>query len=579
MFKLVHCKTLICACLIFSAVLNVYGADYAREIKTKEQFNSLSSPSFLSASFNMPSLMFVIDRSNDDIYYIDSQKYFIHLDFINSQYLSLTKGKTFIENQLDNGRRRFIMGFVVKKGDKDYILEFWEDDVMSPDIFEKTFKKVEKTFFSKIIFNPLSQEQMLIMVDDLSDIPVVKNPVYQSVEKYQMINRGKSFGKLIISGEIKEGLTTEFGNIAVIKYSPQSLAGATGFVSGEIKSNLSHACILAQTVNIPAFYMPGAGKKLAAFKDKYVEFEVKRDTFSIKLVSYKDVQKYLKLRISQKKYSPQADLEFKEITDLKKQKGHDNLRFGAKSANLGQVANFGIKGFKIPDGFTVPFYYYGQFVRENGIADYISKILNSGLLYTDLKFRKEQLKLISEKIQNGKINDELRRKIKEILNDRLKDRRLFVRSSTNAEDLPGFTGAGLYAAVPNVKGLNNVIEAIKMVWASIYNDKAFKAREIFGINHASVMPAVLIQEEINADMAGLMLTRSNLSEDGARPVKIIIKSNKFGGNEKVPTKKLTKISLEIEKCFGFIEQKIEWLIMGETIYILQVSPYKFNIEQ
>lgn len=81
-----------------------------------------------------------------------------------------------------------------------------------------------------------------------------------------------------------------------------------------------------------------------------------------------------------------------------------------------------------------------------------------------------------------------------------------MRSSTNSEDLPGFAGAGLYTTVPNVRSEAEVLEAVKTVWASIWSDRAYEARERAGIDHATALPAVLIQEGVEADSAGVMVT-------------------------------------------------------------------------
>ena len=93
---------------------------------------------------------------------------------------------------------------------------------------------------------------------------------------------------------------------------------------------------------------------------------------------------------------------------------------------------------------------------------------------------------------------------------------VFARSPTNAEDLENFSGAGLYTTVPNVVGRASLREAIKKVWASIWNYEAHEARESAGINHAAVYPSVLIQEGIPAEAAGVMITTNAFDkEDGA----------------------------------------------------------------
>src|SRR5213075_1386981 len=69
-----------------------------------------------------------------------------------------------------------------------------------------------------------------------------------------------------------------------------------------------------------------------------------------------------------------------------------------------------------------------------------------------------------------------------------------------------FNGAGLYNTVPNVKGDEELIEAIKNVWSSIWNFEAYEARERAGIDHTKIFMAVLIQEGINSESSGVMIT-------------------------------------------------------------------------
>jgi rifampicin phosphotransferase len=83
---------------------------------------------------------------------------------------------------------------------------------------------------------------------------------------------------------------------------------------------------------------------------------------------------------------------------------------------------------------------------------------------------------------------------------------VFACSSTSAEDLPGFNGAGLYTTVPNVIDDTALADARKKEWASLGNDRAYAARERAGIDHRSAWPAVLIQVGIDADAAGVMTT-------------------------------------------------------------------------
>ena len=84
---------------------------------------------------------------------------------------------------------------------------------------------------------------------------------------------------------------------------------------------------------------------------------------------------------------------------------------------------------------------------------------------------------------------------------------VFVRSDTNVEDLPGFTGAGLNLTLPNVVGLENVVKAILEVWASPYTARAFAWRQSHMRDPENVYPAVLLQQTVPSEKSGVMVTQ------------------------------------------------------------------------
>lgn len=84
---------------------------------------------------------------------------------------------------------------------------------------------------------------------------------------------------------------------------------------------------------------------------------------------------------------------------------------------------------------------------------------------------------------------------------------VFVRSDTNVEDLPGFTGAGLNLTVPNVVGFEAVREAVVRVWASPFTARAFAWRQALMDRPEHVYPAVLLMLSVNADKSGVLVTQ------------------------------------------------------------------------
>jgi hypothetical protein len=90
---------------------------------------------------------------------------------------------------------------------------------------------------------------------------------------------------------------------------------------------------------------------------------------------------------------------------------------------------------------------------------------------------------------------------------------VFVRSDTNVEDLPGFSGAGLNLTVPNVVGLDKIMEAILRVWASPFDERAFAWRQMRMDAPEHVYVSILLQRAVPVDKSGVMVTQ-NLENGG-----------------------------------------------------------------
>jgi phosphoenolpyruvate synthase/pyruvate phosphate dikinase len=83
---------------------------------------------------------------------------------------------------------------------------------------------------------------------------------------------------------------------------------------------------------------------------------------------------------------------------------------------------------------------------------------------------------------------------------------VFVRSDTNVEDLPGFTGAGLNLTVANVVGFDRILEAISRVWASPFTERAYRWRQAYMETPEHVYASVLLLKSVPAEKSGVMVT-------------------------------------------------------------------------
>jgi hypothetical protein len=84
---------------------------------------------------------------------------------------------------------------------------------------------------------------------------------------------------------------------------------------------------------------------------------------------------------------------------------------------------------------------------------------------------------------------------------------VFIRSDTNVEDLPGFTGAGLNLTLFNVVGFDNIVKGISEVWASPYTPRAWAWRQSHMKGPEHVYPAVLLLQTVPSDVSGVMITQ------------------------------------------------------------------------
>ena len=391
---------------------------------------------------------------------------------------------------------------------------------------------------------------------------------------------------------------------------------------------MAHVNLLARGWKIPNAYIKDAAQTFASLEGKYVVFEVRQDGFLLRPAVAREIAESSKAAvILEERLTPAADLDFEEMNELIQQRKDDAKRFGAKAANLGEVAHAvregKVQGITVPPGFSIPFIYYVRCIAANGLEKTIVDMLGNHRFNHDPKYRKERLAALRGQIEKAHLAPAFAQALVSRVRRMFGARGVFVRSSTNAEDLEHFSGAGLYTTVPNVRGDDQLLAAIRKVWASVWNYEAYEARERAGINHAAVYPSVLIQEGIPADAAGVLITRNPFDKEDhqsvyinakrglgirvvegrnvpeqlifdprSRQVRVLTRSgddtmlqfDERGGLRELKTDSETRVlsrelaarlgraALEIKGIFGK-DQDIEWVTVQEQIFIVQSRPF------
>ncbi len=184
---------------------------------------------------------------------------------------------------------------------------------------------------------------------------------------------------------------------------------------------------------------------------------------------------------------------------------------GGKNASLGEmVSNLSSLGVRVPDGFATTADAFRRFIGDTGLAEDISAKLK-GLDTDDTRALAEVGKAIREDVANQEFPDDLEQDIRsayDALVDGRDDVSFAVRSSATAEDLPDASFAGQQETFLNIKGIDGVLQAIREVFASLYNDRAIAYRVHHDFDHDAVALSAGVQQMVRSDIgaSGVMFT-------------------------------------------------------------------------
>src|SRR5438552_5822145 len=598
-------------------------------IHTRDEFDSLAVEYDSKTPYALPHVLFVIDRKNGNrIYYINTKRYKFHKDFVNGTYLSLERGQVFFDNNYLKPNRRFILGTIAYQTPvRRWTFEFWEGDLIPPEQVKLASRVINKSFFTPVAFKPNSSRQEEASLN-LGLQRVLQTEISKE-QDYQALNVAKSLGRIHVIPKLDEHVEIGFNEILVLDEVPIQLPPVAGIITSKPSTPLSHINLLAKGWGVPNVYIKNAQELFKQYNGWWVEFDARRDTYSIKQADLNvlaEYQKRLKERLDVMK--PRSDLSVTRLAGLNAQRVASVIAYGAKSANLGELTHAHPPGFVVPSGFTIPFFYYDQFLKEHKLDDAIYTMLNDQKFVHDPAYRRAYLTRMRENFQKGTVNAGLRTEMLRRLHAEFPGKGVFARSSTNSEDLPNFNGAGLYTTVPNVRGDTQLVEAIKAVWASVWNFEAYEARERAGIDHVKIYMAVLIQEGINSESSGVMITADPFNREInpinkgsiyisakrglgmkvvegqriaeqvvyrpiANAVQVLTRSeedsllifDEHGGIREIPisgervvltdevVRRLAAAAENIKRIFHGKDQDIEWAYMKGQIYIVQSRPY------
>ena len=326
-------------------------------------------------------------------------------------------------------------------------------------------------------------------VDSRIDV-VLETDVFAEVN-YVPFHQAEGYGFFRHMQDLNE--TPGSRDIVLYDALPNSLPRVGGIITSVMQTPLSHVNLRAIQDNVPNAYIadPLSNNAISSLLGNYIYYKVESEQFEIREATLAEVNDWYEDLRPTEPQVPIRDLSITEITPLDDVEFGMSTSFGAKCSNVATMRDFGFPDGTIPDGFGIPFYYYDEFMQFNNFYQEAQVIIENPVFHNDINFRVERLKLFREDIKAAPMPQWMLDDLQAMHDNFPEGTAVRVRSSTNNEDLPGFSGAGLYTSKTQYLDEGHISKSIKQVYASMWNFRAYEERDFYRVDHFMAAMGVL----------------------------------------------------------------------------------------
>lgn len=323
-----------------------------------------------------------------------------------------------------------------------------------------------------------------------SRVPVLfESDVYSGIN-YWGLNQSEGYGffRLMTPGEVPDSR-----DIVLYEALPNSLPRVGGIITSVIQTPLSHVNLRAIHDNVPNAFIrdPLLNDSIADLLGHYIYFKTNQSSYELREATLEEVNAWYENKRPTSEQNPPLNLSYKSILPLNDISFGMYDGFGAKVANVATMRTFGFAEGTIPNGFGIPFYFYQEFMKHNHFFEEIELMLQDSAFIADRTVRDTQLEELRDNIEDATMPGWMLDSLSEMQNSFPSGTSIRSRSSTNNEDLPGFSGAGLYDSKTHHPNEGHISKTIKEVFASLWNLRAFEEREFYRVNHFKASMGVL----------------------------------------------------------------------------------------
>ena len=276
-----------------------------------------------------------------------------------------------------------------------------------------------------------------------SRLKIVFTHHVQGQSDFLALNQGEGYGLLRSLGPDERPHSRD---VVIYETLPNELPRVAGIISTVPQTPLSHVNLRALQDSVPNAFIADAleDDEISGLIGNYVYYAVTEGGYSIREATQAEVEAHYASSRPAETQTPQRDLTATSITALSDIGFDDWDAFGVKAANVAVLGTLGFPDGTVPDGFAVPFYFYDEFMKHNELYDDIQEMLADEDFQTDYDTKVDELKKLRKKIKKGDTPTWMEEALTTVHATYPEGQSLRYRSSTNNEDLQGFSGAGLY---------------------------------------------------------------------------------------------------------------------------------------
>lgn len=487
--------------------------EYLERIRTLDEWSRLHARPGHHTVARTETVKFLIDLHNGaKTYFLDTKKWEVHFDFVHRFLDPYADYERFNIREYTQDERRFVLGSLMHYLDGGHwTVELSGGDTLPAERIAWMIEHIAARVgcVTDWMFRPVSPHQITQAARLNGRVPVLSSDALNASVAYQPVVLGVAYGHVRLIRGVLQVSAVRPSDIVVSELVPEQIPPVAGLVTSQLQAPLAHVAVLCRNRHTPDMSLRGAIDLdvFTQWEGQLVKLSVSGQDYTVELADPAEAQAAWAARRPAAAWRPDADLLPRGLFDVAALDAAAARFVGAKAAQMGRLTH--IDGLSTAGGFAIPFSAYQDHLEAAGLNAEIDAMLNEDAFVRDAGVRSTRLAALRAAIQHHPVRADLLAELYERLQPWAHQGRSIFRSSTNAEDLDGFNGAGLYDSieVSAMPSPQQVADALRGVWASVWLERAFEERDWYRIDHRGVAMGVLVQPFVEGAVAtGVAIT-------------------------------------------------------------------------